>query len=323
MPARKRLDALALRLRRTLNHPGALSNHGDLHAGPTECSPRHHISCHNSGMIGKLVRTAAGALLAAGLYAQTPQYVGSAKCQRVTPRSTTGGARRAWRTWCGTRASTRKRSSRICRKPDPLVTFKKDDIAFIYGSKWKQRYFTKVGDDYFPLPAQWDVTHKIWRPYFVATARTGGCRTIQPTTCSGPPGPLCDGCHSVNYNVQTKTVDGVERGLREMSRTRQRARRPSRRGQHRQSGAARLRQRQRRLHPVPFAGPAAKAIRSRDKYYDWPVGFEHGQEPAATSGSWRITSSARRRSRILPTARPTKTACRATTSSERDVHAAA
>ena len=27
-------------------------------------------------------------------------------------------------------------------KTDPLVTFNKDDIAFVYGSKWKQRYFT-------------------------------------------------------------------------------------------------------------------------------------------------------------------------------------
>ena len=42
-------------------------------------------------------------------------------------------------------------------KPDPLVTFTKDDVAFVYGSRWKQRYFTKIGDDYFPEPAQWDV----------------------------------------------------------------------------------------------------------------------------------------------------------------------
>src|SRR6476659_10743231 len=33
-------------------------------------------------------------------------------------------------------------------KPNPVVTFTKDQIAFVYGSKWKQRYFTKVGDDY-------------------------------------------------------------------------------------------------------------------------------------------------------------------------------
>src|ERR1039458_6226167 len=48
-------------------------------------------------------------------------------------------------------------------KPDPLLTFKKDDIALVYGSIWKQRYFTKVGNDYYPLSAQWDITHKIWR----------------------------------------------------------------------------------------------------------------------------------------------------------------
>ena len=52
-------------------------------------------------------------------------------------------------------------------KPDPLLTFKLSDVAFVYGTKWKQRYFTKVGDDYFPLGAQWDVTHKLWRRYFV------------------------------------------------------------------------------------------------------------------------------------------------------------
>jgi hypothetical protein len=27
-------------------------------------------------------------------------------------------------------------------KPDPLVSFSKGDIAFVYGSRWKQRYFT-------------------------------------------------------------------------------------------------------------------------------------------------------------------------------------
>jgi hypothetical protein len=52
-------------------------------------------------------------------------------------------------------------------KPDPVLTFKKDEIAFVYGSIWKQRYFKKVGDDYYVLPAQWDITHQVWRPYFV------------------------------------------------------------------------------------------------------------------------------------------------------------
>jgi predicted CXXCH cytochrome family protein len=75
-------------------------------------------------------------------------------------------------------------------RPNPLVTFTKEQIAFVYGSKFKQRYFQKVGDDFFPLPAQWDVTHRQWRAYGVTGATSG----------------LCDGCHSVNFNVERKTV---------------------------------------------------------------------------------------------------------------------
>src|SRR5512147_1080741 len=51
------------------------------------------------------------------------------------------------------------------KKSNELVTFKLRDVAFTYGSKWKQRYFYKRGDDYFVYPVQWDVTHKVWRPY--------------------------------------------------------------------------------------------------------------------------------------------------------------
>ena len=41
-------------------------------------------------------------------------------------------------------------------KRNPLVKFTKEDIAFVYGSKWKQRYFTKKGDARFR-----------WHPLFV------------------------------------------------------------------------------------------------------------------------------------------------------------
>ena len=91
-------------------------------------------------------------------------------------------------------------------KPNPLVTFKKEDIALVYGSLWKQRYFTKVGNDYFPLGAQWDVTHQIWRPYFVAANTDWWVPHYPADNMKRPTGPLCDGCHSVNYNLQTKTV---------------------------------------------------------------------------------------------------------------------
>ena len=50
---------------------------------------------------------------------------------------------------------------------DPLRTFELKQVAFVYGSRYKQRYFTKIGDDYFVLPAQWDVDKKRWLPYHV------------------------------------------------------------------------------------------------------------------------------------------------------------
>jgi len=37
------------------------------------------------------------------------------------------------------------------------VRFNKDQITLVYGSIWKQRYFTKIGDDYFVFSAQWNV----------------------------------------------------------------------------------------------------------------------------------------------------------------------
>jgi predicted CXXCH cytochrome family protein len=89
-------------------------------------------------------------------------------------------------------------------KTNALVNFTKDDIALVYGSIWKQRYFKKVGDDYYVLPAQWDVTHKDWKPYFVKA--DWWVPFYPPDNMQRPTSALCDGCHSVNYDIKTKTV---------------------------------------------------------------------------------------------------------------------
>jgi hypothetical protein len=86
-----------------------------------------------------------------------------------------------------------------------LVTFKPRDVAFVYGSKWKQRYFYKRGDDYYVYPAQWDVMHKVWRPY-VVSSNADWWVPYYPDPMQRPTGPLCDGCHSTNYDVTTKQV---------------------------------------------------------------------------------------------------------------------
>jgi hypothetical protein len=70
-----------------------------------------------------------------------------------------------------------------------VARFTKDQVAFVYGSLWKQRYFTKVGDDFFPCRriATSPITlgaHITCR----ARAETGGPLSILRTTCNAQPG---------------------------------------------------------------------------------------------------------------------------------------
>jgi predicted CXXCH cytochrome family protein len=88
-----------------------------------------------------------------------------------------------------------------------VAKFTKDQVAFVYGSKWKQRYFTRVGDDYYPLPAQWDIGNKVWRPYHVPDTGADWWTAYYPTdNMQRPTGATCDGCHSVDYNIHTRQV---------------------------------------------------------------------------------------------------------------------
>ena len=88
-----------------------------------------------------------------------------------------------------------------------IAKFTVDQVAFVYGSRWKQRYFTKVGDDYYPLPAQWDIGNKKWLPYHVADTGADWWTAHYPSdNMQRPTGPTCDGCHSVNYDIHTKQV---------------------------------------------------------------------------------------------------------------------
>jgi predicted CXXCH cytochrome family protein len=166
-------------------------------------------------------------------------------------------------------------------KPDPLLTFTKDDIAFVYGSKWKQRYFKKVGDDYFPLPAQWDLTHQLWRPYFVKSGSDWWEPFYPPDNMKRPTGPLCDGCHSVNYNIDTKQVTEWNVGC-------ERCHGPG--SEHvAHQGRANTIVNPARLDYVhandicischsqgqPLTNPI------KGKYYDWPVGFHVGKDLGA------------------------------------------
>ena len=203
------------------------------------------------------------------------QYVGSAACRTCHSN--------IYERWSKTRMANVVTDPKVhpevilpdFSKPNPLVTFKKEDIAFVYGTKWKQRYFQKVGDDFFPLPAQWDVTNKVWRAYHVPNGADWWTKFYPADNVQRPTGPLCDGCHSVNYDISSKAVTEWNVGC-------ERCHGPG--GEHvKQPGRSNI------VNPARLdyvqannvciqchsqGRPLTSPIQG--KYYDWPVGFHVG-----------------------------------------------
>jgi predicted CXXCH cytochrome family protein len=210
-------------------------------------------------------------------FAQSPRYSGSAACKTCHPA--------VYARWNKTRMANVVRDPKThpdaiipdLSKPDPLVNFTRDNIAFVYGSKWKQRYFTKRGDDYYPLGAQWDVTHQIWRSYHAPPGSDWWTAFYPDDNMQRPTGPLCDGCHSVNYDIKTKAVTewnvGCEKchgpGAAHVNRpSRTNIVNPARLGFVEANDVC--------IQCHSQGQPLTNPIEG--KYYDWPVGFEAGKK---------------------------------------------
>jgi predicted CXXCH cytochrome family protein len=161
-------------------------------------------------------------------------------------------------------------------KTNQISPFTLDQVALVYGSLWKQRYFTKVGDDYFPLGAQWEVKNKKWSTYHVPEGADWWVPYYPADNMGRPTGPLCDGCHSVGYDIRTKQVTEWNVGC-------ERCHGPG--GEH-------------AAHPTQenIVNPAAmNYVDANDtciqchsqgrpvgdpidgKHYDWPVGYDAGR----------------------------------------------
>jgi predicted CXXCH cytochrome family protein len=210
------------------------------------------------------------------LYAQNASYVGSQACQTCHPK--------IYERWKKTPMANIVRDPKEhpeailpdLAKPDPLLTFKREDIALVYGSIWKQRYFKKVGNDYFVFPAQWDVTHQSWAAYFARNGTDWWTEKYPPDNMQRPTSALCDGCHSVNFNIQNNSVTEWNVGC-------ERCHGPG--SQH--VGAPR---RTNILNPARMNSTQASDVciqchsqgqpltnPMQGKFYDWPVGFEVGK----------------------------------------------
>ena len=205
---------------------------------------------------------------------QSAHYVGSAACGKCHDE--------IYRSWRKTPMANVVRDPR--EHPDAIIPdlatnsvakFTKDQVALVYGSIWKQRYFTKIGDDYFPEPAQWDIVHKVWRPYFVPKGGDWWEAFYPPDNMKRPTGPTCDGCHSVDYNIHTKQVAewnvGCERchgpGSDHVAHPqRGNVVNPARMDYVAASDSCIQCHSQGRPRTSPIEG----------KYYDWPVGYRVG-----------------------------------------------
>jgi len=154
--------------------------------------------------------------------------------------------------------------------------FTLNQVALVYGSIWKQRYFTKVGNDYYPLDAQWEIASRHWSKYSVPITADWWAKFYPPDNMHRPTGPTCDGCHSVGYDIHTKQVAewnvGCERchgpGSSHVAA-------PSAANiinpAHMNSIAATDTCIQCHSQGRPLTNPI------EGKYYDWPVGYQVGK----------------------------------------------
>ena len=217
--------------------------------------------------------------------ARSAHYVGSAACGRCH-----GDIYRRWK---------QTPMANIVRDPRQLPAaiipalstnhvspFAIGQVAFVYGSLWKQRYFTKVGDDYYPLPVQWEVANHRWSKYMVPKGADWWEPFYPADNMQRPTGPTCDGCHSVGYDVRTKQVVEWNVGC-------ERCHGPG--GDHTTHPATDNILNPARMDDVaandtciqchsqgrPLANPVG------GRYYDWPLGYTPGQRLA---DFWRLES---------------------------------
>jgi len=223
-----------------------------------------------------------------GAHAQTDgakaHYVGSESCKSCHAEAYAG--------WKQTRMANVVRDPKTHPEAvladfthaNPLVNFELKDVAFVYGSRWKQRFFTKRGDDYFVEPAQWDIAKKKWLPYHVEAGTDWWVPFYGASNFERPTGPLCDGCHSVNYNIETKQVTewnvGCEKchgpgSLHVEHPTKKNIVNPENLDYVRANDTCMQCHTQGRTLQDTFGG----------KYYDWPVGFTEGKRLA---DFWRL-----------------------------------
>lgn len=82
---------------------------------------------------------------------------------------------------------------------DPDLSFSREEVVWVIGGNYKQRYLTEIEGELYVLPAEWDIQSQEWFPYETTTWREMPYRTY------------CAGCHTTGFDPASQTW--VEPGI--------------------------------------------------------------------------------------------------------------
>jgi len=135
--------------------------------------------------------------------AQKPGYVGASKCAQCH-----GAKYESYQqTWHARilRPANDETVLGDFSSTDPDLSFNRDDVAYVVGGQFSQRYLTDIDGELYVLPAQWNVNSREWvayhpddwqeRPY---AKHCAGCHTTGFEAASGEwveEGVQCEACH--------------------------------------------------------------------------------------------------------------------------------
>jgi hypothetical protein len=142
-------------------------------------------------------------LACATVSAQAPGYVGSAKCAQCH-----GAKYESYQqTWHARilRPASEENVLGDFSSADPAVTFGPEDVVYVVGGQFSQRYLTEIEGELLVLPAQWNVATSEWVPYHADDWQQrpyaqycAGCHTTGFESASSrwaEEGVQCESCH--------------------------------------------------------------------------------------------------------------------------------
>lgn len=165
---------------------------------------RRFLSASRTAVLG-LYLAILGAPLSTHASQEGASYVGSEKCQECHQK-----IHKEWKQTLHSQMAkdVRQNPNAIIgdfESPSEIRTFGKEGILYTIGNQWKQRYITKIEDELYILPAQYNLETGRWAPYHPDNwqerpwlKNCGGCHVTGLDYASRTfvePAVGCEACH--------------------------------------------------------------------------------------------------------------------------------